>query len=74
MAKEKSKKEIEMVSREKLEEFLQYVSDRCREEAEEANTCKIGFGTEAEDILNEALGTFFEKMSEIIEEAISSTK
>ena len=57
---------------EQLEEILQYVSDRCREESEEANS--MGFGNGREDIINEALGMFFEKMSDIIEEAIDSIK
>ena len=55
---------------EQLKETLQYVSERCREESEEANS--MGFGNDREDIVNEALGMFFEKMSDIIDEAIDS--
>ena len=57
---------------EQLEEILQYVSERCREESEEANS--MGFGNDRQDIVNEALGMFFEKMSDIIDEAIDSIR
>ena len=56
---------------EQFEDILQYISNRCREESEEANS--IGFGNSREDLVNEALGVFFEKMSDIIDEAIDST-
>jgi hypothetical protein len=53
-----------------LKETLSYISERCREECDEANGLKSNYDEER-DWYNEAMASFFEKMADIIEEAVS---
>lgn len=54
----------------RLQETLSYISERCREECDEANGLKSNYDEER-DWYNEAMASFFEKMAEIIEEAVA---
>jgi DNA-binding cell septation regulator SpoVG len=55
---------------EKFKDIFQHICDRCREEAEEANGKKFDFDKDEMDPVSEALAVFFERMADIIEEAI----
>ncbi len=60
----------EMDDKKLLKETLSYISERCREECDEANGLKSNYDEDG-DWYNEAMASFFEKMAEIIEEAIA---
>lgn len=64
------KKEMSKESKDQMRNVLKYIRDRCREEAAEDNVCEFDFGNDLRDWYNEALSSFFEKMADIVEDAV----
>ena len=71
MVAKKETKNIEL-KRENIEAVLRALSARCRDEAEDPSSLKIGYGGENTEIAEEIVAAFFEKMAEIFEDAVDS--